>query len=119
MTPYRALIAITTCRRLEYLRSYLPHFAAFCAGDPHFDLVVAIDGTEEDTLAFCEDWSIAAVYSDEREGVGLSKNRVLRCFGDYDYYFFVEDDVELLDGAVFPAHVDVARASGIHHLSLF
>jgi hypothetical protein len=58
------------------------------------------------------------LYSEEREGVGLSKNRTLERFPDFDYYFFIEDDVELLDGSVFPIHIEVARASGIHHLSL-
>lgn len=116
---YRALVCITTCRRLENLRRYLPHFAAFCASDPRFTLLVALDGTEESYLRFCEEWRIPLVYSDEREGVGLSKNRVLKRFPDFDYYFFLDDDVELVDGSVFPAHVALARASGIHHFSLF
>jgi hypothetical protein len=80
---------------------------------------VAIDGTECDTLDFCDAYGLAAVYSDEREGVGLSKNRVVAEFPDFDGYFFLDDDVEVVDGRVFPAHVEVARASGTHHLSLF
>lgn len=118
-STWRALIAITTCNRLEYVRRYLPHFAAHCVADPRFQLVVAIDGPDAESLAFCDQWDIPAVYSDEREGVGISKNRVLSCFADYDYYFFVEDDVELLDGSVFPAHVTLAQASSVHHFSLF
>ena len=116
---YRALVSVTTCRRLPYLRRYLPHLAAFCSSDPRFNLLVALDGTEDDTLAFCREWELPLLYSDEREGVGLSKNRVLERFPDYDHYFFLEDDVEVVDGAAFPAHVEIARASGIHHLSLF
>lgn len=118
-SEYRALVCITTCRRLRQLRRYLPHFAEFCGRDRRFSLLVALDGTETETLRFCEAWEIPLVYSDEQEGVGISKNRVLERFGNLDYYFFVEDDVELVDGSVFPAHVELAQATGIHHLSLF
>ncbi len=116
---YRALICVTTCERLGHLRRYLPHLARYCVEDARFRLVVALDGTDPDYLAFCERWDIPLVYADAREGVGLSKNRVLERFDDFAYYFFVEDDVELVDGSVFPAHVALHRASGIHHFSLF
>ncbi|MGE5280921.1 MAG: glycosyltransferase family 2 protein [Chloroflexota bacterium] len=116
---YRALVCITTCERPGYLRRYLPHFARFCAGDPRFPLLVALDGDDEETRRFCAEWRVPLIHSREREGVGLSKNRVLERFPDFDYYFFVEDDVELIDGVVFPAHVELAQASEIHHFSLF
>jgi hypothetical protein len=116
---YRALICITTCQRLENLRRYLPHYARFCEGDPRFGLVVALDGTDPEYLRFCQEWDVPLVYADEQEGVGLSKNRVLERFPAFDYYFFIDDDVELVDGSVFPAHVEMARASAIHHFSLF
>ena len=118
-SDYRALVCITTCRRLQNLLAYLPHFAAFCQDDPRFSLLVSLDGTEVEYLSFCEEWDVPLVYSDEREGVGLSKNRVLQRFPDFDYYFFLEDDAELVSGEVFPAHVEVSRESGIHHFSLF
>jgi hypothetical protein len=116
---YRALVCITTCNRLNYLRRYLPHFARFCVDDQRFTLVVAVDGTEPETLRFCDEMAIPVVYSDKREGVGISKNRALLTFPDFDYYFFLEDDVELWDGSVFPAHVELAQASSVHHFSLF
>jgi hypothetical protein len=118
-STYRALICVTTCQRLRYLRRYLPHFARFCVEDPRFSLLVSLDGTESETLAFCEAWEVPLVYSDESEGVGLSKNRVLERFPDFDYYFFLEDDVELLDGSVFPSHIELSQSSEIHHFSLF
>jgi len=116
---YRALVCITTCERAHYLRRYLPHFAAFCAGDQRFVLLVALDGPDAEAERFCAEWEVPLVVSERREGAGISKNRVLEAFPDLDYYFFLEDDVELVEGSVFPAHVEIARASGIHHLSLF
>ena len=118
-TDYRALVCITTCQRLPYLRRYLPHFARFCSDDPRFHLLVSLDGDEADTRRFCEQWEVPLLHSDQREGVGMSKNRALERFPDFDYYFFLEDDVELFDELVFPAHVELSQASGIHHFTLF
>jgi hypothetical protein len=116
---YRALVCITTCQRIQYLRRYLPHFARFCAQDPRFALLVSLDGSDHQVARFCEEWDVPLVFSTKREGVGLAKNRVLERFPDFEYYFFLEDDVELVDGSVFPAHVELAQSSGIHHFSLF
>lgn len=115
----RALLCVTTCERPHALRRYLPHFAAFCRADPRFHLVVSHDGPGPATAAFCDRWQVPLVTSDEREGVGISKNRVLTRFPGYDAYFFLDDDVELVDGRVFPRHLDLLRESGIHHFSLF
>jgi hypothetical protein len=117
--PYRSLVCITTCRRLPYLRRYLPHFARFCDDDSRFSLLVSLDGDEADTRHFCEKWEVPLLHSDKREGVGISKNRVLERFPDFDYYFFLEDDVELVDGRVLPAHVEISKVSRIHHFTLF
>jgi hypothetical protein len=110
---------VTTCDRLGYLRRYLPHFAEFCRRDPRFSLLVALDGQDPAYVDFCEVWQVPLVYSERPEGVGLSKNRVLTRFPDFDYYFFLDDDVELVDGSAFPTHVALSRESGIHHFSLF
>lgn len=114
---YRALVCVTTCRRLEYLQRCLPHFARLLSDDPRFSILVSLDGTEERYLRFCEEWSVPLVYSDEREGVGLSKNRVLERFPDFDYYFFLDDDAEPVHGWPFPLHVRLAVETGIHHFS--
>jgi hypothetical protein len=119
LPTYSALVCITTCERASYLRRYLPHFAKLCAGDSRFSLLVSLDGPDRDTVRLCEEWRVPLVHSAEREGVGISKNRVLESFPDFDYYFFLEDDVELVDGSVFPAHVELSQVSGIHHFSLF
>lgn len=118
-SDFRALVCITSCRRLPYVRRYLPHYAAFCNRDSRFSLLLSLDGTEHEYLDFCGEWELPLLHSDDREGVGISKNRALERFPDFDYYFFIEDDVELIDASVFPLHVELAQESGIHHLSLF
>jgi hypothetical protein len=116
---WRALVAFTTADRARWVRRCLPHLARACGTDPRLDLMVALDGDDGATREFCTEWAVSLLYSDTREGVGLSKNRVLESFPGYDYYFFLEDDVEVLDGAVFRRHVELMQASGVQHMSLF
>jgi len=116
---YTALVCINTCNRARYLRRYLPHFAPFAAQDARFSLLVSLDGSDPETVEFCAEWGVPLLHSEQREGVGISKNRAFERFPDFDYYFFIEDDVELLDAALFPTLVEISDASGIHHFSLF
>jgi hypothetical protein len=119
VTDFRALICLTTCNRNLLLRRYCPQYIAFCRKDRAFDFVVALDGDDAASLDFCRQFGVPLVHSDQREGVGLSKNRVLRRFPGYDYYFFIEDDAELVDARVFREHIRVAGLIGLQHLSLF
>lgn len=116
---WRALVAFTTCERSGYVRRCLPQLAHACRSEPRVDVLVALDGDDPQTREFCAQWEVPLLYSDAREGVGLSKNRVLERFPDYDFYFFLEDDVEVVDGSVFARHVELMRKAGIHHMSLF
>jgi hypothetical protein len=116
---FRALVCLTTCDRAPLLKRYAPHYVAFCRSDRAFDFVVSLDGGDGASRATCESLGLPLVYSDEREGVGLAKNRIVRQFGGYDYYFFIEDDVELLQSQVFREHIRLAELMGLHHLSLF
>ncbi len=116
---WRALVAFTTCDRSGYVRRCLPQLAHACRSEPRVDVLVALDGDDTQTREFCTEWEVPLLYSEAREGVGLSKNRVLERFPDYDFYFFLEDDVEVVDGSVFARHVELMRNAGIHHMSLF
>lgn len=115
----KALICITTANRCTALRRFVWEYAEFCTRRSEYDFLVSLDGRDPATIAFCGKYGFPLVYSDEREGVGISKNRVLTRFPDYDHYFFVEDDVGLIDERVFDRHIEVAREMNLHHLSLF
>ncbi len=117
--PWRALVAFTTSNRGHFVKRCLPQVAYECRSDERLAFLVALDGDDPETRAFCAEWQVPLLYSDIREGVGISKNRVLERFPEFDYYFFLEDDVEVVDGTVFARHVDLMRAAGIHHMSLF
>jgi hypothetical protein len=118
-TSWSALVTFTTSNRVAFVKRCLPWLARACASDGRLALLVALDGDDPGTRAFCRQWDVPLLYSDAREGVGLSKNRVVQHFPDYDYYFFLEDDIEILDGALFARHVELMQAAGIHHMALF
>lgn len=114
-----ALVCITTANRCAALRRFVWEYAEFCACRPEYDFLVSLDGSDPATIAFCRKYGFPLIYSDEREGVGISKNRVLTRFPDYDHYFFIGDDVGLVDERLFDRHIEVAREMNLHHLSLF
>ncbi len=113
----RTLICITSCERLTAVKALAAAYARFCVGREDYDLLIAVDGDDGDYRRFAEAVGLPLLWGTTRAGVGITKNRVVACFPDYDGYFFVEDDVELLDPGLFDLHL-AAAATGIHHLSL-
>lgn len=114
----KSLICITTCNRLDEVRKYLLPYVDFVRKNVEFDFLIALDGTGEDYIELCETYSIPLLYSYDREGVGLSKNRVLRQFLDYEFYFFLDDDVELYDSSIFQDYISFyKKTSKFDHMS--
>jgi hypothetical protein len=114
----RTLIAITTCNRLDEVKKYIWDYIRFCNTESNFDFLLSLDGRSKDYVDFCEKYEIPMISSDENEGVGISKNRVFTKFPDYDYYFFIEDDVELVDSKVFENHIKASELKDYPHLTL-
>jgi hypothetical protein len=114
----KSLIAIFTCNRLFYLKWFLPDYLAFCNNNPKYDFVVALDGNDTPYIEFCEKNNIPLVWSKERLGVGISKNRVLTAYPNYDNYFFLDDDAELLNPEIFDILIYLSEKTNIAHFSL-
>jgi len=114
----KSLICITTCNRLDEVRKYLLPYVDFVRKNVEFDFLIALDGTGEDYIEFCETYSIPLLYSDDREGVGLSKNRVLSSFRKYAHYFFIEDDIELVNERIFDNIIQIAAQTGFSHFTI-
>jgi hypothetical protein len=119
MSKVNALICITTAKRSTALKALVWDYLAICQTSPSFQFLVALDGDDAETRSFCQHHGIPVLWSEAQEGVGLSKNRVLKAFPNFDHYFFIEDDVELLDGRLFEQMLSAAQELGIHHMSLF
>lgn len=113
----KSLICITSCNRLSEVKKYILPYIDFCNNHQEFDFLLALDGNNQEYIDFCNEFHIPLIYSDEREGVGLSKNRVLTQFPDYDFYFFLDDDIELIDSTVFLDNIKVSDLLKIPHLS--
>ena len=63
-----ALVSYTTSDRAGYVKRYLPHLARACMADARVDLLVALDGPDPETRAFCEQWDVALLFSDMNRG---------------------------------------------------
>lgn len=111
------LLCITTAARPSALRAFVWDYVAFCKKHSDYDLLVSLDGDDPATFRFCKRHAIPLLYSHEREGVGLSKNRVLASYPEYSNYFFIEDDVQLLDPLIFDMHIIAAKELDLHHIS--
>jgi hypothetical protein len=114
----KSLICITTCNRLDEVKKYIWDYIQFCNSNSKFDFLLSLDGQNPEYIEFCNQFEIPLIYSEANEGVGLSKNRVLKQFPNYDYYFFIEDDVELIDSIVFQNHINASELKNYPHLTL-
>jgi hypothetical protein len=103
---------------LDLVKKFIWDYLAFTNDNVDYDFLLALDGNDEKYLDFCKEYHIPLLYSEAREGVGLSKNRVLKQFPDYDYYFFIEDDAELVDNNVFDLFIKLSQELNFPHMSL-
>ena len=113
------LICINTYRSADLIKSFIWDYIDFVADNNEYELIVSLDGQDTETINYCEKYKIPLLYSKENEGVGISKNRVIKSFTKYDNYFFIEDDIELLNSEVFDIHIKLAKELEIEHFSLF
>ena len=74
---FRALVCITTCNRAWLLKRYVAPYLAFCRSDRSFDFLVSLDGSDPESIAFCDRLGFPLVYSDEREGGGPGQEQSL------------------------------------------
>jgi len=115
----KSLICINTYKSAELIKAFVWDYINFVCNHPEYDFIVSLDGADRETIEYCNRHKIPLLYSEENEGVGISKNRVIESFGNYDYYFFIEDDIELLNPKVFETHIKLSNTLDIHHFSLF
>ena len=115
----KSLICITTCNRLDLIKRFILPIIDFCRkSDSRIQFLLSLDGNNQEYIDFSETYAIPLLFSEDREGVGVSKNRVLKQFPDYDFYFFLDDDVELYDPSIFSDHIEFVRQNKqVHHLS--
>jgi hypothetical protein len=113
------LICINTYNSCKLVRAFIWDYIDFVKTRDDYSFIVGLDGNDKDTIDYCNHHKIPFLYSTESEGVGISKNRVLKSFPSYNNYFFIEDDIELLNSDVFDIHIKLSKELNIHHFSLF
>jgi len=115
----KSLVCINTYKSADLIKAFVWDYIDFVKNNPQYDFIVSLDGNDQETIEYCKKYKIPLLYSEKNEGVGISKNRVMQAFNNYDCYFFIEDDVELLDSNVFDIHIRLSKELDIHHFSLF
>ncbi len=115
----KTLIVITTASRDLAIKSFIWDYVKFIKDNDNYELLISLDGKDKKTIDYCKKYNLPLLYSEEQEGVGLSKNRVLAHYPMFDYYFFIEDDVELLNSNIFNIYIDLSNKLNLYHMSLF
>lgn len=113
------LICINTYKSVDLVKAFIWDYIYFSQNNNQYDFIVSLDGYDQKTIDYCMKYKIPLLYSTKNEGVGISKNRVIESYGDYDNYFFIEDDIELLNSTVFDLHIKLSQELNIEHFSLF
>lgn len=119
MKNSKTLICINTCNRIEGINKVVLPYFAFCKKSNQFDFILALDGSNKEIQRFAKKNQIPCIYSDRREGIGIAKNRVYKSFKKYTYYFFIDDDAELINPKIFEKTIRISKETNIHHFSLF
>jgi len=112
------LICINTYKSLFLVKAFIWDYILFARENNNYDFILSLDGNDDKTIEYCKKYNIPLIYSEENEGLGISKNRVIKSFPNYDNYFFIEDDVELLNADVFDIHIQLSQQLNIDHFSL-
>jgi GT2 family glycosyltransferase len=113
ISPSDIGVVLVTYKRPEYYRQVLESLP----NDKFDTLVVVNDGVE--SYAREEDAEFV-ILNNKQLGVSKSKNLGIKKLLDHDdeikYIFVIEDDILVKDPNVFSRYINVANASGIHHL---
>lgn len=106
-------VGIITCNRLDYLQNLLTSLDV--CKDTIDELVIINDGKDKPEKL---DWGVW-VDNKTNIGVGKSKNKAMQYLLDKncDYIFIIEDDMIILDQAVFSKYIEAYKESGIHHFN--
>jgi GT2 family glycosyltransferase len=104
-------IGIVTCNRPDYLKGLLDSIK-YCNWA---EIVIINDGE----MFECEGYNYYIQHNETNLGVGKSKNKAMQHLLDKgcDYIFIIEDDVIILDDAVFDKYIQASKVSGIQHFN--
>ena len=65
---------------MSLIKTFVWDYIIFAKSNVDYDFVLSLDGADSDTISYCQKYHIPLLYSEENEGVGISKkqsNRVL------------------------------------------
>ena len=110
----RFSIAIITCNR--------EHFYKKCSSSINSEQIDHFLTINDGKQYSIDTYKIGMflIQHDTNKNVACSKNDALKHFINHtksDYFFILEDDIEILDNLVFQKYIDISKLSGIQHLN--
>ena len=107
-------VGIITCNRQDYLTNLLSSIKD--CKDVN-EIVIVNDGKHLENISFDRPYSY--LLNETNLGVAKSKNKAMQHLLDKgcDYLFIIEDDMVILDEAIFSKYIEAHKASGIHHFN--
>ena len=116
-------IGITTWKRPEMFKKLLDKLKNL---DDRFVFSLVFDGDKTNWVQY----NLSSIYEDfpkkyktyqywVNAGVARCKNKainLLKDFKDVDYYFLLDDDIDILDLSVFDRYIEMSQFTGLQHL---
>jgi glycosyltransferase involved in cell wall biosynthesis len=119
----RTILALTTFNRLDYLRLTLQGWRDTRNPEYEWHVIVADDGSEDETLDFVQHFLVNETYSfirNDRRGIHHQTNQIFRlCESlDFDVAFKIDDDIQFKRPGWDTAYVTAIERTGYDHLVL-
>ncbi len=85
----------------------------------NYDSLVVVNDGERSVRKFASKPGMILIEHEKNVGVGISKNDALKILleENCEHLFLIEEDLKILNDAVFSAYINAYQASGIHHFS--
>jgi GT2 family glycosyltransferase len=63
--------------------------------------------------------NVKVIVNKENSGVAVSKNKIMKYFYDkgYDYFFTLEDDINIISPEIFKKYIEASQKTGIHYFN--
>lgn len=116
------ILAITTFNRYDYLKQCIASWSATRSVDAKWTLIVADDGSDDETLNYLESLSIDGVekmvLKNKRIGVHQQMNEIIKVLDgmEFDICFKADDDITFLKEGWDLLYHSMAMNTGQHHL---
>lgn len=123
--PKSLVLAITTLNRLNYLHTMLVSFLKFSDASFEWNIVIADDGSEDETKGYLEEittfWSKLFIIENNRRGVAHQFNSIIKKIASitFDVCFKCDDDLLFAKNGWEKLYLDTIEKTSYEHLCYY